>query len=416
MIENHKRIIVTKRRYGFLRTLLLLSFFGFELCFILDVINELNTEQFIFSYAAYMLFLLLFMGSVHSGGVYLRYEIELSVIFRTVLINVITGLFLSAVYDETSIGKLWLRILLLTIANIITITLVYFVMNRVARKLHPKDIKRLYIDDNYANKRAEELYQSIDEFDEIYIKQIGEELKKNVLKYCFEKGKIVYITMGMEDILMRSAGLAKDGDIPVYYSTNFGIGGVSAVIKRAFDIVASGLALLVLSPFMLIIAAAIKLEDGGSVVYKQTRCTRDMKEFTLYKFRSMAENSETNGAVLAQKNDSRITKTGRILRATKFDETLQFINIIKGDMSIVGPRPERPERIVEAVKTNPEFALRNKVKAGLTGYAQVHGYYNTGFEDKLNWDLLYIENFSLLLDLKIMVMTAIAIIRGDVRE
>ena len=411
-----QKIIVTRRRYGFLRTLLLAVSFGFEYCGILDVINEMNTSQFIFSYTGYMIFILLFLGNVHNSGVYLRYETELSLIFRTIVIDFILGFFLGAVYNEDDLAKLWLRLLLLVVANIATITIVYFIMNRVARKLHPKNIKRLYIDEELAKCSTSEICREIDKYDEIYFKNVGYDKKAELLKYCFENGKLVYITMEPGDILIKSAGLAKDGDIPVYYNTNFGIDGVSATIKRCFDVAASAVALLVLSPLMLIAAIAIKLEDGGEIVYRQKRCTKDMKEFTLYKFRSMTENSEKNGAVLAQKGDKRITRTGRILRAIKFDETLQFVNIIKGDMSIVGPRPERPERIKQAVEQNPEFALRTKVKAGLTGYAQVHGRYDTNFKDKLNWDLLYIENFSLLLDIKIMVMTLIVIIRGQVRE
>lgn len=410
------KIIVTRRRYGFVRTLMLLACFGLEYFCILDVINEMSTAQFTFSYIGYMLFLLVFLGSVHNGGVYLRYETELSLVFRTVLIDVILGFFLTALFPEEDWMVLWVRMIWMIIANIATITVVYFVMNRVSRLLHPKNIKRLYIDENQNGWTVQEICSEIDKFDEIYFKQVDADKKTELLKYCFENGKIVYIAMELGDVLMKSSGLAKDGDVPVYYSTNFGIGGVSALIKRSFDVVASVCALVVLSPFMLICALAIKIEDGGSVVYKQTRCTKDMKEFTLYKFRSMTENSEKHGAVLAKKGDERITRVGRILRAVKFDETPQFINIIKGDMSIVGPRPERPERITEALKEHPEFALRTKVKAGLTGYAQVNGYYSTSFTDKLNWDLLYIENFSLMLDLKIMVMTALGIIRGEVRE
>ncbi|MGN0481489.1 MAG: sugar transferase [Lachnospiraceae bacterium] len=411
-----EKIIVTRRRYGFLRTLLLVVCFGFEYCCILDVVNEMNTSQFVFSYAGYMIFILLFLGNVHNSGVYLRYETELSLVFRTIVIDFILGFFLSAVYNEEDLAKLWLSLVLLVIANIVTITIVYFIMNRVARKLHPKNIKRLYIDEHFDNSSTAEICNEVDKYDEIYIKKADYHKKTELLEYCFENGKLVYITMEPGDILIKSAGLAKDGDTPVYYNTNFGIGGVNAIIKRCFDVVASAIALVVLSPLMLIAAIAIKLEDGGEIVYRQRRCTKDMKEFTLYKFRSMTEDSEKNGAVLAQKDDERITRTGRILRATKFDETLQFVNIIKGDMSIVGPRPERPERIKKAVEQNPEFALRNKVKAGLTGYAQVHGRYDTDFKNKLNWDLLYIENFSLLLDVKIMVMTVIAILRGQVRE
>ena len=153
------------------------------------------------------------------------------------------------------------------------------------------------------------------------------------------------------------------------------------------------------------------------MIYRQTRCTRDMKKFEIYKFRSMITDAEKNrGPQLATKHDKRLTRVGRFLRNTKLDELPQLVNILKGDMSFVGPRPERPEFIAKAVKDIPEFVLRTKVKAGLTGYAQVMGNYNTSFLDKLKWDLMYIENYSLFLDLKILLMTAIAIFAKDNHE
>ena len=174
--------------------------------------------------------------------------------------------------------------------------------------------------------------------------------------------------------------------------------------------------LIISSPIMLVTAICIKLEDNGSPIYKQVRCTKDMKEFTIYKFRSMTEDSEGNEAKLAVSNDKRLTKVGAIIRRFKIDELPQLVNILKGDMSVVGPRPERPELIKEAAEKTPEFILRTKVKAGLTGYAQVRGYYNTGFKEKLLWDLMYIENFSLILDIKIIMMTIFTVFSENIRD
>jgi lipopolysaccharide/colanic/teichoic acid biosynthesis glycosyltransferase len=156
---------------------------------------------------------------------------------------------------------------------------------------------------------------------------------------------------------------------------------------------------------MLFCAIAIKLEDGGSVFYKQVRLTKDGKKFEIIKFRSMVENAEEQGIQLATDNDSRITKVGKVLRKYRLDEIPQLINILKGDMSIIGPRPERPELTEEYEKTMPEFGFRLHVKAGLTGYAQVTGKYDTTPYDKLKMDLMYIENYSALLDLRIIFMT-----------
>jgi len=154
------------------------------------------------------------------------------------------------------------------------------------------------------------------------------------------------------------------------------------------------------------VAIAIKLEDGGPVFYKQKRMTTGGREFDILKFRSMIVDAEKYaGAVLAAQDDPRITKVGKVIRATRLDEIPQILNILKGDMSIVGPRPERKVIAEEYYRDIPEFAYRLKVPSGLTGYAQIYGKYNTTAYDKLRFDLMYIENYSLLLDIKLILMT-----------
>ncbi|MFQ9437291.1 MAG: sugar transferase [Ruminococcus callidus] len=168
---------------------------------------------------------------------------------------------------------------------------------------------------------------------------------------------------------------------------------------------------------MLLSAIAIKLDDGGPVLFKQKRLTYHGKEFYVYKFRSMVVNAEKAGPQLAKENDSRITRVGRILRKCRLDELPQLINILRGDMSVVGPRPERPELAEEYEKTMPEFEFRLQVKAGLTGYAQVTGLYDTLPYDKLKMDLMYIENYSIFLDLRIILMTLkTALFPGETNE
>jgi lipopolysaccharide/colanic/teichoic acid biosynthesis glycosyltransferase len=172
------------------------------------------------------------------------------------------------------------------------------------------------------------------------------------------------------------------------------------------DIICSGILLVIASPIMLITAIVIKLYDGGPVIYKQIRCTQDMREFGIMKFRSMRVDAEKDGvARLATKNDDRITPVGKFIRKVRIDELPQLINILKGDMSFIGPRPERPEIISQYVDIMPEFVFRTKVKAGLAGYAQVYGKYNTTPYDKLKLDLTYIENYSVWLDIKLMLLT-----------
>ena len=177
-------------------------------------------------------------------------------------------------------------------------------------------------------------------------------------------------------------------------------------MKRIEDIVVAILMLVLFSPIFLFAAIGIKCTDGGPVFYKQDRLTMDGKLFQIYKFRTMVVNAEKlSGPILASDRDPRILPIGRFLRATRLDELPQILNILKGEMSLVGPRPERPELAAEIEKNIPEFSYRLKVKAGLTGYAQVYGKYNTTAYDKLKLDLMYIRKYSLLLDLKLIIMT-----------
>ena len=194
-------------------------------------------------------------------------------------------------------------------------------------------------------------------------------------------------------------------DTPLLLFRNRGLTVEQQVIKRVFDIVVSFLMLAGLSPLLALIALLVKCYDGGPVLYSQERLTKNGKVFRILKFRSMRVDSEKAGARLAMKDDDRITPVGKILRNIHFDELPQLINILRGDMSIVGPRPERPEIAAEYTKEIPEFPFRLKVQAGLTGYAQVYGKYNTTPYDKLKLDLTYIENYSFFMDLQLIATT-----------
>lgn len=226
-----------------------------------------------------------------------------------------------------------------------------------------------------------------------------------ILKRCFTESVRTYVTPKISDILLRGSDSIHLFDTPLYLSRNKGLSGEEIIFKRLLDLVICIPVSIVLLPMFIIIAILIKAYDGGPVLYKQPRLTIDNKVFDIYKFRSMRMDSEEEGAQLAQKNDDRITPVGRVLRAIHFDEFPQLINIIKGDMSLVGPRPERPEIAAQYKEIIPEFDFRLKVKAGLTGYAQVYGKYNTTPYDKLKLDLTYIENYSFWLDIKLLLLT-----------
>ena len=230
--------------------------------------------------------------------------------------------------------------------------------------------------------------------------------RNKILKICFENDIKTYATTKVSDILVRGASTLHIFDTPLLLYRNIGLTAEQRFIKRFMDIVVSLIGLIIALPFMIVTALAIKLYDGGPIFYKQERLTFNGKKFFVYKFRSMIVNAESkSGAVLASKNDSRITPVGKIVRACRLDELPQFINVLKGDMSLVGPRPERPEIADDYYKTLPEFGYRLKIKAGLTGYAQLYGKYNTTPYDKLQLDLMYIQNYSFLLDIKLILMT-----------
>lgn len=230
--------------------------------------------------------------------------------------------------------------------------------------------------------------------------------ERNILvKYCFEKNIRCYCSPKISDIMLMSAEKIHMFDTPLLLMRNRGLTVEQAFVKRLLDVVISVFLTVLLSPILLVIALCVKLYDGGPVFYRQDRLTQDGRIFRIIKFRSMTVDSEKNGARLAAKGDSRVTPVGRVIRKIHFDELPQLFNIIKGDMSIVGPRPERPEIAAQYEKEIPEFSYRLKIKAGLTGYAQVYGKYNTKPYDKLKLDLTYIENYSLWLDFQLVAST-----------
>lgn len=256
------------------------------------------------------------------------------------------------------------------------------------------------------NEDKERIQQLILKYEGVIICDIPAEMRNDYLKFCFENSIRAYIAPKISDIIVRGAEDIRLFDTPLLLCRNYGLDFEQRLCKRIFDIVFSIVALIPASPFMLISALAVKLYDGGPVFYKQKRLTIDGKEFFVYKFRSMIVDAEKNGIPrLCSEEDSRITPVGKVLRKFRIDEFPQLLNILKGEMSVVGPRPERPELTAEYKKEMPEFEFRLKVKAGLTGYAQVTGVYDTSPYDKLKMDLMYIENYSLRMDLQIILMT-----------
>ena len=252
---------------------------------------------------------------------------------------------------------------------------------------------------------VEEIKAKMLQYPSVLIGDIPSQYRNKFLKYSFEQNIRCYSVPKISDIMMRSSETINLFDTALQLCRNRGLSAEQQMIKRFTDIVFSLLMLIPGLPIMALIAICIKAYDGGPILYKQKRLTLNGEIFDIYKFRSMTQNSEKDGARLCAQGDQRVTPVGHVIRNLHLDELPQIFNILKGDMALVGPRPERPEIAADYKKVIPEFDYRLKVKAGLTGYAQVYGKYNTTPYDKLKLDLYYIENFSIFLDIRILFMT-----------
>lgn len=267
------------------------------------------------------------------------------------------------------------------------------------------------------SESEEQIYETIQRYEGVILCEVSGAVRNDLIKYCFAKNIRMYIAPKLSDIILRGAEEIRLFDTPLLLCRNYGLTFEQKLGKRIFDLIFSVLFLVILSPVMLVSAIAIKVEDGGPVLFRQKRLTIGGKEFEVFKFRSMVVDAEKNGPQLAREDDARITRTGRVLRKYRLDELPQLFNILHGEMSVVGPRPERPELAQEYEKEMPEFEFRLQVKAGLTGYAQVTGLYDTQPYDKLKMDLMYIENYSMFLDLRIILMTLkTALFPGETNE
>ncbi len=262
----------------------------------------------------------------------------------------------------------------------------------------------------------EALYTRILEHEAVVLCDLPTGIRNKILKFCYDQNKRTYITPKISDIIVMGTEKIHLFDTPLMLCRNQGLTIEQRFIKRVMDISFSLAAILISSPILIVIALAIKLYDRGPVFYTQERLTRDRETFRIIKFRSMKVDSEDRGAQLAKKDDDRITPVGKLIRRTHLDELPQLFNILKGEMSFVGPRPERQVIAEKYEEVVPEFRFRLKVKAGLTGYAQVYGKYNTTPYDKLKLDLTYVENYSAWLDLKLMLMTVKVIFQKENTE
>ncbi len=279
----------------------------------------------------------------------------------------------------------------------------FHLMNRIDTREDKYEIAKIISID----KGIDLIIEQAEKYDGIIIGDIPADMRNKLVKMCFCRDIRSYTLPKLSDILLRSSTELNIFDSPLYLSRN--IGGLAwdqKLVKRMADIIVASLLLVITSPFFLLIAILIRCTDPGPVLYTQKRLTEGGIIFNIYKFRTMVVDAEKkSGPIKAGDKDPRILPIGHILRATRLDELPQLINILKGEMSMVGPRPERPELTEIITRHIPEFEYRLKVKAGLTGYAQIYGRYCTTSYDKLKLDLTYIRNYSVWLDLKLILMT-----------
>lgn len=376
----------------------------------------------------YILYLVIFIY-MYGGTKYAYYrkgQLILSQTLGTVIANALMYMQIIMVVGQFPIPAVW-PMLVLCVPEFIIIAVINQISDGIFRKMFPPKHLLLICDLEYkelllrkissrkdlyevtrcvsASEPLAVLQKEVEDCGAMMLYGIEEQKRNDLIKFCYEKSIRIYVAPEVSDILLRGADRVHSFDTPFFLLRNSGLSFEQRVMKRAMDVLISGAMLIVASPFMLLTALAIKLEDHGPALFKQERVTIGGKKFYIYKFRSMIVDAEKNGAQFSTKNDSRITKVGKFIRATRLDELPQLLNILKGDMSIVGPRPERQTYIDEFCQETPEFIYRLKVKAGLTGYAQIYGKYNTTPLDKLKLDLMYIESYSVLLDIRLIFLT-----------
>lgn len=266
---------------------------------------------------------------------------------------------------------------------------------------------KLHIHYVIPSDEIEKAFKRLKDVDEVFISDnVSDEDKMKVITECLALKKTVYIVPRLFEISLSSARMVQFEDMPAFMVDRLGLTVEQRFFKRLFDIVLSLFGIVITSPLMIIIAILIRATSKGPAIYRQTRITVGNREFKMLKFRTMYENAEEKtGPVLSSDDDPRVTKVGRVLRNLRLDELPQLFNVFKGDMSFVGPRPERPFFVEQYSRDIPEYTHRYLVKAGMTGYAQIYGKYDTSAVDKLKYDLLYIRDYSLMLDIKLILQT-----------
>ena len=413
-------------------------FYAFFLLFRYDGFPKIKDSEYRYNYIVTggLGILVLFFNRTYNSYLFGYYRI------RTLAFSQFLSQFFSVaiIYAAVSIGwnnwkAPWYLLLLLVVYVLLDAGFsyignqYYFYLNPPRKTLlvyrNRQDRKRF---GSIAGKPTERLYQIVKEiefdglfseikpeldsgYEAVFVAGVNSHCRNGILKYCEENGLRGFFLPHIGDVIMQGAQHIQAFDSPVMMAERKTLKPEYRILKRLFDIAISFIGMIILSPVFLIIAAAIKIYDRGPVFYQQTRLTKDGKKFRMIKFRSMTVDAEKDGIARLStgEKDNRITPVGGFIRKHRMDELPQLWNILTGSMSIVGPRPERPEIAEEYGKHLPDFKLRLQVKAGLTGYAQIYGKYNSDPYEKLEFDLLYINQMGILTDLQ-LIFASVAIL------
>lgn len=364
-------------------------------------------------------------------GVYIYYnKSNMDLLFLTAIVQIILTIIIMA---TTFYGR-WFTFPRSVIAiSFVVSTVLLFIWRTVVFKLYEKidGSKKVMVVgeeefvkesianfENAKNKRHqvthavtgnfyEHIIENLNEIDIVYLARgVSHTEKMKIYDLLIRERKNIFVNTSFENLVLVNPNIMNIEDESVIELSNFQISPEFDLIKRLFDAFASALMIILTSPIMIVAAILVKMTSKGPVIYKQVRITKNQTPFNIYKFRTMAATAEDeSGPVLASANDMRVTPLGKYLRALRIDELPQLFNVLNGTMSLVGPRPERPFFVDQFKNENPYYDLRHNVRAGITGYAQVNGKYSTNFNSKLNFDLVYIKNYNLLLDIKILLQT-----------
>lgn len=258
----------------------------------------------------------------------------------------------------------------------------------------------------------EDLLKEVDQSEAVFLCDLPLEQREHLVEYCFQAKKDLYFEPRVADMISLTKERIMFADKTMLHYTARELCYEERIVKRLGDILISVVGLVLTSPILLLTAIAIHLEDRGPVLYRQARATYKGRIFQVYKFRSMRQ-QDGHIHVSATNGDARITKVGRIIRKFRIDELPQLVNVLKSDMSIVGPRPEMLENVEKYTEDFPEFCYRLRVKAGLTGFAQIYGKYNTPPREKLLMDLTYIQQYSVWLDIKLILRTLLVLLTPE---